>query len=120
MSNAKNIEKMETKNTQTIENQLITLLNDVKNSGKIASFNFEINDVKREYHHDDDVCLEIGITFNSMNNWHWFNLESFVDGSEYLRFNHTYYRNTGKIRKSWKHGWNVRQSINRQLKTNLF
>lgn len=119
MSNAKNIEKMETKNTQTIENQLITLLNDVKNSGKIASFDFQINDDKRKFHNENDECLWIGITFNSLNNWHWFKYERF-DQNEFFRFVHTYYRNTGKIKKTWKHCWNVRQSINKKLKTKLF
>lgn len=107
--------------TQSIENQLVTKLRSIltigKDNGKIESF--EINDATNSWMGENFQEFEIGFAYNNMAVWHWFKL-TIMDGNEFLSFRESYSRNTGRSKKGWTHGFNVRQSINKKLGTNIF
>lgn len=109
-------QKME-KMTQSIENQLVSLLNQAKTNGKIE--NFEIHDTTPPYYDADEKRVAIGFAYDIMKVWHWFEIDRSC-GSEMIRFRESYSRNTGKSKKGWKHGFNLAYNLNKKFNTNLF
>ena len=105
------------KMAQSIENQLVTLLNNGKTNGKIESF--EINDITSKWMDDNHKKVVIGFAYNTMMVWHWFTL-TITNDDEFMSFRESYSRNTGKSKKGWTHGFNVSESINKKLNTNIF
>ena len=87
------------------------LSNGVKNS---IIQDFEIRKANR-YNNDETIIL--GITFKSVERWHWF---EFNNDMKYIFFNHSYNRYTGKSIKGTIYGFNLKQKLNKILNTDLF
>jgi hypothetical protein len=100
-------------NTETIENQLFSILNNAQNIGRIK---FLVQQSGKTY------CNEkmVGITFKN-GVWHWFTLVQYNnDQKQFLQFLETYSSNNGKSKSGIKHMMDVCRSLNKKFNTNLF
>ena len=100
-------------NNQSVRNQLITILTDAENNGKIR-FIFVSDSL--------NYCenYNVGITFKNRV-WHWFQLRRYNnDSTWFLTFNETTSTNTGKSNKSVNQMLNVCRSLNKKFNTNIF
>lgn len=103
--------------TQSIENQLVTILNNAKTSNIIEDF--EMLNITKEWMDDDQKEFTIGFAYNTMKCWHWFTLK--IHGEDHhISFRETYSRTTGTSKKGFHHGFKVRESINKKLGTQIF
>jgi hypothetical protein len=100
-------------NNQSVKNQLITILNDAENNGKIR-FIFVSDSF--------DYCenYNVGITFKNRV-WHWFQLRRYNnDSAWYVTFVETTSTNTGKTKKGFKHQLATCVALNKKFNTNIF